>query len=237
MLVSIIMPVYRQRKDWFFVALDALCQQTYPDKEIIVSGIADDPALEWAKKFDGVKVIDSRIPDPKRQINEAIKFAEGEAVIQAASDDFMYPTALEKMVKVYQNNHAVLVYPDVEYCDADLNMAYVHKAPRQFSMDLLRQRQIMNDCSLVSKRVLWEFGHFDISLSKFAVWDMWLKIAEKYPDKIHHSGCVVWKYRRHPNALGRVGHGEEYRDKFYEKWGIDFRYRTMEPSSNAVLIT
>lgn len=234
--VSIIMPVYKQRKDWFFVAMDALCQQTYDDKEIIVSGIKDDPALEWAKKFDGVRVIDSRIPDPKRQINEAIKFAEGEAVIQAASDDFMYQTALAKMVGVYQDKNAVLVYPDVEYCDEDFNMMYIHRSPQKFDMDELRKRQIMNDCSLVSKKVLWEFGHFDISLSKFAVWDMWLKIAEKYPDKIFHSGCVAWKYRRHEQALGRVGLGEEYREKFYDKWKITYRYKNMRPSFNGILI-
>jgi hypothetical protein len=147
----------------------------------------------------------------------------------------MHRTALAKMVKVFQDRNAVLVYPDVEYCDEYLNMAYVHKAPREFSMEALRQRQIMNDCSLVSKKVLWEFGHFDISLSKFAVWDMWLKIGEKYPDKIHHSGCVAWKYRRHENALGRTGHGEEYRDKFYEKWGIDFRYRNLPASLPGII--
>jgi glycosyltransferase involved in cell wall biosynthesis len=230
------MPVYKQRKDWFFTALDSLCQQTYENKEIIVSGIVGDEALEWAKSFDGVRIVDSNIPDPKRQINEGIKFAMGEAVIQAASDDFMYRKTLAKMVKVYEDNNAVLVYPDTEYCDENLNMAYTHRAPKQFSMEALRKRQIMSDCSLVSKRVLWEFGHFDIELSKFAVWDMWLKIGQKYPDKIIHSGCVGWKYRRHDGALGRTGYGEEYRDKFYEKWGIDFRYRNLPVSIPGILI-
>ena len=230
------MPVYKQRKDWFFAALDSLCQQTYENKEIIVSGIVGDEALEWAKSFDGVRIIDSKIPDPKRQINEAIKFSTGEAVIQAASDDFMYPTALAKMVKVYEDKNAVLVYPDTEYCDKNLNMAYIHRNPKEFNMAASRNRQIMSDCSLVSKRVLWEFGLFDISLSKFAVWDMWLKIGGKYPDRIYHSGCVCWKYRRHDGALGRTGYGEEYRDKFYDKWDIDFRYRNLPASIPGILI-
>jgi len=233
--VSVIMPVYKQRKDWFFTALDALCQQTYEDKEIIVSGITGDPALIWAKEFN-VKIVDSRVPDPKRQINEAIKFAEGEAVIQAGSDDIMVSDGLRKMVEVYEKNNAVMVYSDIEYCDEEMNMMYVHKAPKVFSMDLLMQRQIMNDCSLVKKTVLWEFGHFDISLSKFAVWDMWLKIANKYPDKIFYSGGVVWRYRRHNNSLGRTGHGEEFRERFYDKWGIKFRYKNLPPSSNALVI-
>lgn len=229
------MPVYRQRKEWFFEAIDSLCQQTYEDKEIIVSGIVGDPALDWAKEFD-VRVIDSRIADPKRQINEAVKFAEGEAVIQSGSDDIMVRDGLAKMVQVYEKNNAVMVYPDTEYCDQEMNMMYVHRAPKVFDIDLLMRRQIMSDCSLVKKSVLWEFGHFDVSLSKFAVWDMWLKIASKYPDKIFHSGCVVWRYRRHENALGRVGHGEEFREQFYDKWGITFRYKNLPPSVNALVI-
>ena len=235
MKVSIIMPVYRQRKQWFYEAVDSLCQQTYEDKEIIVSGITGDPALEWAKEFN-VKTVDSRIPDPKRQINEAIKFAEGEVVTQAGSDDVMLHDGLRKMVEVYKKHNAVMVYPDTEYCDEEMNMMYVHRAPEVFTMDLLRERQIMSDCALVSKQVLWEFGHFDISLSKFAVWDMWLKIARKYPDKIFHSGCVLWRYRRHDNSLGRTGHGEEFRERFYDKWEIEYRYKTLPPSSNALVI-
>jgi len=234
--ISIIMPVYRQRRDWLFTALESLVTQDYPDKEIIVSGIAGDPTLAWVKTFEGVKIVESRVPDPKRQINEGIKFASGDLIIQSGSDDLMLPKTLTHMVKTYEDNHAVFVYGDLEYCDEDMNMMYVNKSPNPFDFHLLRERQIMTDCSLVSKRVLWEFGMFDVSLGKFAVWDMWLKIAEKYPDKIFHCGHVIWKYRRHDNALGRTGHGEEFRQRFYDKWQIDFRYRTMPPSYNAILV-
>lgn len=234
--VSIIMPVYQQRQDWFFTALDSLVAQSYPDKEVIVSGITGDPTLKWVKEFDGVKLVESCVPDPKRQINEGIKYATGDLIIQSGSDDQMLPGALARMVKVYEDNYAVMVYPDLEYCDENMNMMYVHKAPLQFDIRLLRERQIMTDCSLVSKKVLWEFALFDVALGKFAVWDMWLKIGEKYPDKIFHSGNVGWKYRRHDNALGRTGHGEEYRDRFYDKWGIEFRYRTLPPAYQAVVI-
>lgn len=217
-------------------ALDALVLQDYPDKEIIVSTIKGDPSSEWCKSFDDIQLIESCIPDPKRQINEAIKWATGDLIIQAASDDIMYPKVLSRMVQVFLDKNAVLVYPDVEYCNEKLEMAYVHKAPPIFDMNNLRQRQIMNDCSLVSKSILWEFGLFDINLSKFAVWDMWLKIGKKYSDKIFHAGCVAWKYRRHGNALGRTGHGEEFRKRFYDKWKIAFRYRTLPPSFKAVVI-
>lgn len=236
MKVSIIMPVYRQRKDWFFEAMDALCQQTHEDKEIIVSGIKDDPALKWAKSFEGVKIVDSRIPDPKRQINEAIKFATGETVIQAGSDDIMVHNGLQKMVETYEDKNAVMVYGGMEYCDEKMNMMYVHRVPLECTLGELRKRQIMSDCSLVSKVVLWEFGLFDISLSKFAVWDMWLKIATKYPGRIFHTGGTIWRYRRHDKSLGRSGHGEEYREKFHEKWGITYRYKNLPPAMPGVLI-
>jgi glycosyltransferase involved in cell wall biosynthesis len=216
------MPVYRQRKDWFFAAMDSLCQQTYEDKEIIVSGIILDSALEWAKSFEGVKVVDSRIPDPKRQINEGIKFASGDVILQAGSDDILMKNALADMMKVYEDKDAVLVYGDMEYCDPEMNMIYINRFP-PFDMANLRERQMIPDVSLVRKTVLWEFGLFDIELFKFAVWDMWLKIGEKYALGIHHCGRVIWKYRRHDNSLGQRCVGEEHREMFFKKWNIPYK--------------
>jgi len=217
------MIVYDQFKDWFMVCLDSLVAQTHKDIEIIVSGVRDDPALEWAKVFDGVKVVGNQFPDPKVQINNALKFATGEYIIVVGSDDYYYPNSIEKLVKVAAEKDSVIVYPDLHYADDELNVVFHWKAPKQFDMNKLHQSQIMTDSSLVKKSVLWEFGFFKAEWRKFAMWDMWLRIAEKYPYSIHHSGHVLCKYRRHDNALGirafrgdLVGTGEDLRRKFFE---------------------
>jgi glycosyltransferase involved in cell wall biosynthesis len=233
--VSVIIPVYRQRKDWFLQALDSVLAQDYP-KEIIVSGITGDESLEVAKSVEGINTVESTIPDPKRQINAGIAAASGDAVLYGCSDDFLLRGALKNMADVYEEKRAVLVYGDLEYCDPELNMVYTKRFPHQIKMDKMLERQQMADVSLVSRAVLEEFGLYDITLSKFAIWDMWLKILEKYPDRIHHCGHVLWKYRRHAMSLARVGLGEEYRDRFYEKWGITYRYHKIQPSFNGILI-
>lgn len=225
--VSIVMPVYRQRKDWFNVALQALHGQTYSNIEVIVSGVKADPALIWAKAFPKVKIVDNHFADAKKQINAGIKLCDGEYIIVAGSDDEFFPNAVADMVKVALEKDAVIVYGDLFYTDENLNVVYIHHAP-DFSWQKLKQSQFINDCALVRKDVLWEFGLYDDELMKFAPWDMWFKIAAKYEKQIYKTGKVQLKYRRHDDALGiKAFHGdaestgEFLRAKFFEQHGIE----------------
>jgi len=201
--------------------------------EVIVSGVRGDPALEWAKLFPTVKVVDNAYADPKVQINNGLKFAEGQYVVHVGSDDYYYPKSIETMLNVAHEKDAVIVYPGLHYCDQDLNVIFLWEPPKQFALDKLRQSCFITDSSLVKKSVLWEFGFFKPEWRKFAVWDMWFDIAEKYPYSIFPSNHVLCKYRRHRNALGlRAFHGdaattgEDLRPKFYAKRGIEKHVRS-----------
>lgn len=224
--VTIIMISYRQRKDWFMTAMRSIHAQSYKNKEIVLSCVVSAPEIEWAKAFDGVQVVENRYPDPKEQINSGIKFASGDYVIHVASDDFFYRNAIADMVFTATEKDSVLVYSSHQHCDENLDIVFYQEAP-EFTLDKLHKLQIMGDCSLVKKSVLWEFGLFNVEWKKFSIWDMWLKIADKYPDRIHRTGKVMCKYRRHDGALSLrafrgevVETGENLRKKFYKTHGI-----------------
>jgi len=230
--VSIVMIVYNQYKDWLLQCLDSLNAQTYKDIEIIVSGVKGDQCLDWAKVYTD-KIVENHYPDAKEQINNGIKFAGGNYIMVVGSDDYYYPRSVEWMVKTAETKNSVLVYSDLHYADDKLNIVFTWRAPSKFDMSKLMQLQFMHDSSLVKKSVLWEFGLYKPEWKKFAVWDMWLEIARKYPNQIHHCGHIIAKYRRHEKALGirafrgdLEGTGENLREKFYTEKGIKPRYRT-----------
>lgn len=241
--VSIIVISYKQRDDWLNECLRSVCAQTYAHREIIFSGVRGDSNLDIAKMYP-VTIVDTHPQGygnrlAKTQINNGIRHATGEYVIVFGSDDYIYPSAVEDMMRVAEEKDSVIVYSDLHYADEKMNIIFKHKAP-EFSWDRLKQTQIMNDCSLVKRVVLQEFGLFDPEWKKFAVWDMWFKIAAKYRD-IHHTGRVMMKYRRHDNSMGIMAFrgdgdrtGEDLRPKFCEAHGIK-RMARIEYLGNKIL--
>lgn len=225
--VTVVMNVYNQRRDWFLEALDSLVAQSC-NPEIIVSGVKGDPTEEWLRIFPGVKWVESHYPDCKVQINNGIKFALGKYIVLAGSDDWFFPKSIETMLKIANEKDAIIVYPGLYHCDEKLNVILEWRPPKEFSLNKLKQSCLMTDSSLVSKSALWEFGLFDVTWRKFAIWDMWFKIANKYPNRIFPSNHILCKYRRHPNSLssqsfrGRNldGTGEDLRQAFYKKYSI-----------------
>lgn len=224
--ISIVMIVYKQRKDWFLACLDSIVAQSC-NPEIIVSGVTGDPAEKWVKVFPGVRWVGNPTPDCKVQINNGIEHSSGTFVSHVGSDDWYFPKSIETMLDVAHKRDAVIVYPGLHYCDENLNLIYEWNPPKEFSLKKLKQNCFMTDSSLVRRDILQEFGLFDPAWRKFAIWDMWFKIADKYSGRIFPSNHILCKYRRHKKALGiQAFHGdsevtgEGLRASFFEKYGI-----------------
>ena len=174
--------------------------------------------------------MDNHRPDAKEQINTGIKFATGEYIMFICSDDYVFPNAVKAMVGTALENDSVLVHADIYHCDDKLNMLVVQGYPQEFDYKKLKQTQVINDFALVKKSAYWEFGFLKTEWKKFAFWELWLQIGLKYPGRIHHSGTVMLKYRRHMNSLSiratkgteqdKVMTGENLRRKFFEQFNI-----------------
>jgi len=109
--VSVVMPVYRPRPDYFKEAVDSVLSQTYEDWELV---IVEDPSDR-----SGREVIEQR-GDPRirylpgsvrtglpRQHNRAVAASRGEYIARFDADDVCATDRLEKQVKFLDDHPEV----------------------------------------------------------------------------------------------------------------------------------
>jgi len=106
-IVSICIPAYNNEK-YISKTINSVLGQTYQDFEIIISDDASkDRTIEIAKSFN-----DSRIKIFNNGINlglttnwnRSIELAQGDYIKLVCGDDIIYPTCIEKQVKVLDND-------------------------------------------------------------------------------------------------------------------------------------
>ncbi len=100
-LISVIVPVYNKEK-YIRECLDSLVNQTYPNKEIILSddGSTDSSGRicdEYAQKYDFVRVVHKENGGPSSAWKAGFKISEGEYLMFVDSDDYVALEILEKM--------------------------------------------------------------------------------------------------------------------------------------------
>jgi glycosyltransferase involved in cell wall biosynthesis len=200
-LVSVIMPTFHQSQ-YIETSVLGVMAQTYPNVELIIVSVKDD--METEEKICGIldlypQIVTIESPEANiiKQINLGLKEAKGEYITQIASDDFMLPGKIQGEMRLAQEKSAVLVYSLFLYADEHLCLTGAPKLP-EFSYETLVRRNYITDNSLVAKGMFDEFGLFDESLEILAVYDKWLHIAEKCPDRIVHYPIPTFIYRMHP---------------------------------------
>jgi glycosyltransferase involved in cell wall biosynthesis len=199
-LVSVIMPTYHQPQ-YIETSILGIMAQTYPHIELIIVRVEGDQ--ETRKTLNTLdpnftfRTVVSQKASIIHQINLGLAEAHGDYTTLIASDDFMLPGKIAGEMRLAQEKNAVLVYPLFLYADEHLCLTGAPKLP-EFSYETLVRRNYITDNSLVAKSMFEEFGPFDESLEILAVYDKWLHIAEKYPDRIVHYPIPTFIYRMHP---------------------------------------
>lgn len=101
-MVSVVIPVYNTEK-YLKQCLDSIIHQTFDDIEIIaINDGSTDNSLEilksYSKKYsDKLKIIDSINQGAGKARNLGIDASSGEYIWFVDSDDWLYPSAIEKM--------------------------------------------------------------------------------------------------------------------------------------------
>lgn len=104
--ISVIMCVYNTKKEYFYNAVKSILEQTFKDFELLIidDGSCDtyddfpfaDKRIKILKNIENLGVAESR--------NIGLKNAIGKYVAMMDSDDFSYPTRLEKQFKFMEEN-------------------------------------------------------------------------------------------------------------------------------------
>src|SRR5215218_6053100 len=202
--VSVVIPCYNQAP-FLGEAVQSVLSQGYTDFEIIVvdDGSKDgteEVASGYAKEDSRVRLIRQENRGLAGARNRGLAEAGGEYVVFLDSDDRLIGEALEVGVRELEAHPGCAFVSGI--CRKITADGSIVRGWEQFRVDgdhylaLLRDNYISMPASVMYRRwVFGEVGGFDGSVDAAADWDLYLRIARRFP--IHHHGDVVADYRWH----------------------------------------
>ena len=120
--ISIIVPVYNVKEEYFEKCINSIINQTLKDIEII---IVDDGSINgiskncrrFADNDDRIVFIQQRNQGVSVARNNAIKIATGEYIMFVDSDDWLEVNACERLYQYTKNNMDVVIGRNYSYYD------------------------------------------------------------------------------------------------------------------------
>jgi glycosyltransferase involved in cell wall biosynthesis len=219
--VSVIVRTY-QRPDLLEEALRSLKVQSFSDFETIVVNDGGDPASEDVVRESGLaRARYFMLPHGGRvrALNEGLGQARGQYVTGLDDDDVVYPHHLETLAGFLDDA------ADVSVVYADYNVARYEKTAegsfrraglRAVRAEAYRQGILFktNPCTimLMARRSCFEeAGKFMEALELAEDWEMWLRLAERFP--FHHLPVVTAEVRERPGDANLTS--RRLRQKYY----------------------
>jgi glycosyltransferase involved in cell wall biosynthesis len=204
-LVSVVIPTHNYAR-FIRRAVDSALAQSYPAVECVVvdDGSTDETPQVLAGYGERIRAIRTEQQGPAGARNAGIRGSRGELVAFLDADDCWRPLKLERQVEALESDPSLgAVGCAVVFVNAAGEETGRHTFPTPpVPTDLRRQLQdlacrrlwVGGSCSgaLVRRRVLDDVGLFDESLKAAEDWDLWLRLAAKYP------------YRNLPDALVQI---------------------------------
>jgi glycosyltransferase involved in cell wall biosynthesis len=221
--VTVVMPVYNGR-DYLARAIESVMAQSMPDWELV---IVDDCSTD-----DSLAVIGRYLVDPRVVLlrngenvgvaasrNRALASSRGAYLTFLDQDDEWLPRKLELQLA------AMLSHPEIgllhaEYARIDPASQLMGQArdlpatsfvnpdaPVEVE-DVFAEIFVSNDIqpltSMIRREVLDVVGHFDPSLRGTDDYELWLRIALRYP--VGHLRTIVGFWRAHPGQVSNRGY-------------------------------
>ena len=204
-LVSVVIPCFNHAR-FLADALDSVRAQTWPHVEAIVvdDGSTDDPA-GIANRYPDVRFIQQANRGLSEARNVGWRASKGTIIIFLDADDVLAPGAAAAAVAQLElDPEAMLAFGRLEIMDASGKpiQATLPIVTEHFYQELLRRNYIRAPGMAAVRRDAMELvGGFDPSCSPSADYDLYLRIARRYP-LISHPAPVA-RYRQHAANMSR----------------------------------
>ena len=212
-LVSVIIPTFN-RGYCLEESIRSVLEQSFIDFElVVVDDGSTDNTSELVRRFPAVKLI-------RLEENRGVSFARNRGVVEAQgdwvgfldSDDLWEQGKLATQVKwIERHPDLQAVYTDEIWIRNGLRVNPMNKH-RKYSGDIFRYCLplcIVSPSSvLLRAKVLSEVGGFDESMPVCEDYDLWLRIAKRYPFHFIEEKLIV----------KRGGHEDQLSRKY---WGMD----------------
>lgn len=214
-IVSVIIPVYN-RPGFVKQAIDSVLAQTYGGHEIIIvdDGSTDQTSTVLAGYGHRVKTIFQPNQGVSAARNTGIRTSTGDLIAFLDADDYWLPEKLAQQVAFFKD------HPEAWICQTEeiwirngrrVNPKKRHKKPSGDIFEPSLSLCLVSPSAVMLRRpLLREVGLFDESLPACEDYDLWLRIAWKYPVHLIETPLTV-KQGGHGDQLSRAPELDKYR--------------------------
>jgi hypothetical protein len=213
--VSVIIPTHD--RGWAIrAAIDSVLAQDYPDFELLIvdDGSTDNThqiLLEYGSRLGFIR-------QPNRGVsaarNRGIRETSGKLIAFLDSDDRWLPGKLTCQVEFFQN------HPDALICQTEeiwirngirVNPKNRHKKPSGRIFEPSLHLCLVSPSAVMMRRELFDrVGLFDEKLPACEDYDLWLKVACRYPVHLIDTPLII-KTGGHPDQLSRMPALDQHR--------------------------
>jgi len=217
-LISILLPVYNPRINWFREAIQSVMDQTYTNWELC---IADDAStnLHVIAELKRIQKSDKRIKVIFRKenghiseaTNSALSLAGGEWVTLLDQDDLFHRNALF-WAALAMNNHkdTQLIYSDEDKIDKNNGRENAYFKPGWNYNQFLTQN-IISHLGVYKRSVMLQIGGFQKGMEGSQDYDMALRYIEQIDQsKIVHIPRTLYHWRIHPKSTAATIESKPY---------------------------
>lgn len=173
MKVSIIIAAYGQ-EEYLADAIDSAIHQTVPCEVIVVNDGSPDHTKEIAEAYRdawGIKVIHQVNKGLASARNTGIMNAAGDVILPLDSDDILYDTCVEKMLKVFEETDADIVAPSMKCFGESEETVIIMSEPK---IEDFRISNRIPYASAIKKEALLECGGYQprmvFGYEDYALW-------------------------------------------------------------------
>lgn len=207
-LVTMCVPVYNH-EHFVESCVRSIIAQTYRNIELIIidDGSTDGSAEVVASLLDECKARFSRFKFVSRQnrglsgtLNDALEWGRGIYFSVLASDDMIYPTKTDVLIRHMQKNpECVAAFGSISLIDDDGVERGVRKKAKKYRFEevFLLKAELPAPASLVVLDAILKVGKYNPEI-KIEDWDMWTRLTKGNGKFVEILPFVLAKYRMHP---------------------------------------
>jgi glycosyltransferase involved in cell wall biosynthesis len=213
--VSVIIPTHN-RRDMVRRAIDSVLAQDYSPIELIVvdDGSTDNTRAALEDYGDAICLLTQRHQGVSAARNRGIRSAKAELIALLDSDDYWLPEKVLRQVEFFRLHPEALICQTQEIWIRNgrrVNPKHRHQKPSGMIFEPSLALCLVSPSAVMMRtELLKECGLFDESLQACEDYDLWLRIACKYP--IHLIDCpLIVKCGGHADQLSRIPELDRFR--------------------------
>lgn len=204
--------------------IESVLAQDFADFEyLLVDGGSTDGTLDIVRKYAARDARIRWVSEPDGGIadamNKGVRLATGDIVAHLHSDDTYLPGALRRVADAFAR-HARWLTGCLRHVNERGELLYDTRLKSDYSLEsLLRRNLIGHPATFIRRELFAEVGGFDNTLRYAMDYDLWLRIALRYP--VLPLPSLLATFRVHAASLS----SRELLQAFAEEYLIRQRFR------------